>query len=181
MNGNGNKFKGNKQKKAKRTRKEMHAKFDESMDTYGKIVASQGGKHLSVLLLGDTDMKPIMASVRGIHHKKVYFKKDDFVVIRHNGNLHEIWGHVDDSEIRRVREEFNRFENNGNQSSIIFQDNNKLYPSSSSEEDNNNKNGKTIPQVAAQKFKPVLPDSNSSSSKSSDESSSDSDIDINKL
>jgi len=155
---NGNKFKGNKQKKGRRTRKEMFAKYDDSSDTYGKIIASQGGKHMSVLLLGDTDKKPVSASVRGIHHKKVYFKKDDIVVIRHSGNLCEIWGYVDESEIRRVRDDFNRFENNGNQSSIIFQDTNKLYPSSSSS-DEDDKTGKVLPQQT----KPLFPDSNSSS------------------
>jgi hypothetical protein len=169
---NGNKFKGNKQKKGRRMRKEMFAKYDDSSDTYGKIVASQGGKHMSVLLLGDTEKKPITASVRGIHHKKVYFKKDDMVVIRNNDNLYEIWGHVDDSEIRNVRDEFNRFENNGNQSSIIFQDTNKLYPSSSSDEDE-----EKLGKVAPQQSKPIFPDSNSSEDSSNEKTKSGDDSD----
>lgn len=175
---NGNKFKGNKQKKGRRTRKEMFAKYDDSSDSYGKILASQGGKHMSVLLLGDAEKKPIMATVRGIHHKKVYFKKDDLVVIRHSENLYEIWGHVDESEVRRVRDEFNRFENDGNQSSIIFRDNNNIYPSSDDEEDNRS--------VVPQKPRSMLPSSSSSSSSSDksgsdEESSSDSEIDITTL
>jgi len=182
---NGNKFKGNKQKKGRRGRKEMFASYDEESDTYGKIVGSQGGKHLSVLLLGDAEQKPIMASVRGIHHKKVYFKKDDLVVVRHNGNLYEIWGYIDESEIRRVREDFNRFENNGNQSSIIFQDKNNLYPSSDDDEE-----GDTIKEnvsansehIVPQQKLPTYPISCSSSENSSDsEETSSSDIDINTL
>lgn len=180
---NGNKFKGNKQKKGRRSRKEMFASYDEESDTYGKIIGSQGGKHLSVLLLGDAEQKPIMASVRGIHHKKVYFKKDDLVVVRHNGNLYEIWGHIDESEIRRVREDFNRFENNGNQSSIIFQDKNNIYPSS----DDDDEDGVTQSKVSVNSENIVPPQNlptypiscSSEDSIEADESSSD--IDINKL
>lgn len=184
---NGNKFKGNKQKKGRRGRKEMHADYDDTSDTYGKIVSVQGGKQLTVLLLDSIDKKPVTAHVRGIHHRRVYFKKDDLVVVRDCGNILEIWGYVNESEIRRVRDEFNTYENDGNQNSIIFREANSIYPSSSEEEEKQNDN-----IVPPQQNQPTFPVSDSSEENSSEfeletkqieaeESSNDGSIDLNKL
>src|SRR5579872_6350206 len=129
---NGNKFKGNKQKKGGRTRKEVYSDFDQKTDRYGKIVGLEGGKGISVLLLDSTDGKPVRAAIRGIHHKKVWFKKDDIVVVRGE----EIWGKVNDNEVNRIRRQFDTIEGGkGDKSSIIFRDVNDFNDDDDDEED----------------------------------------------
>lgn len=137
---NGNKFKGNKPKKSGRGRKEVYSDFNQSTDHYGKIVSLEGGKGVSVLLLDNTDGKPIHASIRGIHHKKVWFKKEDIVVIRGS----EVWGKVSDSELNRVRRDFDRLEGKGDSSTIVFKDANELDDDSDEEE-----NTKKVPVHSA--------------------------------
>lgn len=119
---NGNKFKGNKPKKSGRGRKEVYSEFDSSTDHYGRIVTLEGGKGVSVLLLDNTDGKPVHVTIRGIHHKKVWFKKDELVVVRGS----ELWGKVSDGELNRVRRDFDRLEGKGDSSAIVFRDANDL-------------------------------------------------------
>ena len=114
---NGNKFKGNKPKKSGRRRKEVYSEFDSNTDHYGRIVTLEGGKGISVLLLDNTDGKPIHVTIRGIHHKKVWFKKDELVVVRGS----ELWGKVSEGELNRVRRNFDRLEGKGDGNAIVFQ------------------------------------------------------------
>ena len=116
---NGNKFKGNKQKKSGRGRKEVYSEFDPNTDQYGKIVTMEGGKGVSVIILNSPDGKPIHVAIRGIHHKKVWFKKEDLVVVRGS----EIWGKVSDGEMNRVRRYFDIFEGRGDNGMVMFRDN----------------------------------------------------------
>jgi translation initiation factor IF-1 len=130
---NGNLFKGNTQKKkGGRARKEVYCDtFDSTTDHYGKVVNLEGGKGVSVLLLDSIDGKPVHVTIRGIHHKKVWFKKEDLVVVRGS----ELWGKVSDSEANRVRRNFDRLEGKGDSSSIIFRDTNELDDDDEDDED----------------------------------------------
>ncbi|VBB17810.1 hypothetical protein YASMINEVIRUS_273 [Yasminevirus sp. GU-2018] len=132
---NGNRLKGNKGKKGRRGRKEEHADFDPATDSFGKIISGLGSCQMSVQLLDEPNAKPVNAHIRGIHRGKLFFKKDDYVVIRHNGNLREIWGRVSEGDIRRVREDFAKIEGKGDKSSVIFRDANDLEDDESDEED----------------------------------------------
>lgn len=135
---NGNKMKGNSQKKGGRTKKEIYTDFDPTTDRYGKILNLIGGKHVSVLLLNDTDNKPICANIRGIHHKKVWFRKDDLVVVRGTGNIVEIWGKVSEEEYNDIKRKFDLKENKGNTDNLIFQENDNESDSDSDSDVENN-------------------------------------------
>lgn len=119
---NGNMFKGNNQQKGRRRKKEVNAEFDPETDSYGKIVSGLGNCKMGVQLLNEpsTAEKPVHASIRGIHKNKVYYKKGDLVVIRHNANIYEIWGMVSDHESRKIRDEFDRSDGKGDSSIITF-------------------------------------------------------------
>jgi hypothetical protein len=134
---NGNKFKGNKPKKSGRGRKEVYADFNPKTDHYGRIVNIEGGKHVSVVLLDSPDTKPISATIRGIHHKKVWFKKDDLVIVRDNGNMPELWGKVSENECNKVRRFFDKNSTQGNNDANIFQNANDSDDEEGEDEDEN--------------------------------------------
>lgn len=146
---NGNKFKGNKPKKSGRGRKEVYSDFDASTDHYGRIVTLEGGKGVSVLLLDNTDGKPVHVTIRGIHHKKVWFKKDELVVVRGS----ELWGKVSDGELNRVRRDFDRLEGKGDSSAIVFRDANDLDDDEDEED-----TAKKVPAQPARNFTLDAPD-----------------------
>jgi hypothetical protein len=108
--GNGNRLKGNNQKKTARARgrKDVNVDFDKDTDQYAQVINMQGGKHMTVLPLGNKDKEYIRATIRGIHHKKVWFKVDDFVVIRTDGNLVEVQGKASEYDINMVKKEFEK-------------------------------------------------------------------------
>lgn len=119
--GNGNKFKGNKAKKG-RGRKNVYAEFDSKTDQYARVQSIEGGKHLKVIPLNSIDNKPIVAMIRGIHHKRVWFKKDDLVVITGDANLMEVVGKVNEGDVSKLRTKFDKLE--GGQTDTIFIDEN---------------------------------------------------------
>jgi hypothetical protein len=128
--GNGNKFKGNKQTKGVRNRKRMIADFNSGTDRYAKIVSLEGGRHAMVLPLDSTDNKPISVMIKGIHHKKIWFKRDDLVVIRDG----EIEGRVNDTDRNKVQREFDKLD--GDKSShFIFQNDNEFSDDENSGEE----------------------------------------------
>lgn len=117
---NGNIFKGNKKKKGRHSRKEEFAIFDEKTDQYAKVIGMQGGKHMTVQpasLNGET----VHATISGKHHKKVWFKKDDYVVISitPNSSYVEVVGRVHESELKKVRAMFDKSDGTKD-SSYIF-------------------------------------------------------------
>jgi hypothetical protein len=155
---NGNIFKGNKPKKGGRGKKEMYAEFNENTDQYGKIVSKQGGKHMSVLLLNDPSKTPVHATIRGIHHKRVYMNVDDFVIVRGNGNLYEIWGKVPDSDVSRVRRDFVMAEGDDSNKNFIFQRKNEMLLDDDDIDDDNEKEHKEKPKGSI--LVPKQPDRN---------------------
>ncbi len=136
--GNGNKFKGNKAKKGGRGRKNVYAEFDSKTDQYAKVHSIEGGKHLKVIPLNSIDNKPIVALIRGIHHKRVWFKKDDLVVITGTATLMEVVGKVNEGDASKVRTKFDKLD--GGKTDNIFIDENEF-----SDEELNDEN-KIIPQ-----------------------------------
>lgn len=135
--GNGNKFKGNKAKKGGRGRKNVYAEFDSKTDQYARVYSIEGGKHLKVIPLNSADNKPIVALIRGIHHKKVWFKKDDLVVITGDSSLMEVVGRVNEGDVSKIRTKFDKLD--GGKTDAIFIDENDF--SDQETEDN-----KIIPQ-----------------------------------
>jgi len=119
--GNGNKFKGNKAKKGGRGRKNVYAEFDPKTDQYARVYSIEGGKHLKVVPLNNTESKPIVALIRGIHHKRVWFKKDDIVVITGDSNLMEVVGKVNEGDVTKVRTKFDKLE--GGRDTIFIDEN----------------------------------------------------------
>jgi hypothetical protein len=113
---NGNKFKGNKQKKEERGGKRF-ANFDTRLDQYARIVNIDGGRHMTVLPLDSIDKKTISVIIPGRFHKRVWFKKDEIIIIA-NG---EVRGKVTENEMNRIRAKFDKLEGDQN-NSLIFGD-----------------------------------------------------------
>jgi translation initiation factor IF-1 len=101
---NGNFVKGNIQHKKRRNQKEIYADFCSDTDVYAKVIKKEGGKQMRVQLLGEK--KHAIATLRGIHHKKMWLNPDDLIIIRKNGNLMEIWGKVPDQYARDIQKLF---------------------------------------------------------------------------
>ena len=120
--GNGNALKGNNQKKiARKIRKDEKVEFDSELDQYARVVCIQGGKHVTVHPLGNAEKDYISANIRGIHHKKVWFKPDDFVVIRNIENFVEIQGKVTDADMVNVKQTYEKlFKKNDRDTDIGF-------------------------------------------------------------
>lgn len=83
-------------------------------------MARQGGKHVSVLLLDDPKKTPVQANIRGIHHKKVWFNAGEFVIVRGNGNIYELWGKVPDCDVNRIKRDFEKHNGDNNTGNFIF-------------------------------------------------------------
>lgn len=113
--GNGNKFKGNNEKKAARGRKNQFADFNQGNDQYAKIISIEGGRHLKVVPLDSIDNQPMMVLMKGVHHKKVWFKKDEIIVISDG----EVKGRVNENEMRKIRTRFD-IKDNDKDNSLIF-------------------------------------------------------------
>ena len=103
LHGNGNKFKGTRGKKG---RVNAYADYDPQTDQYARIASIEGGKHMTVLPLNGAARLP--ALIRGIHHKKVWFKKDDIVVITVTSGMCEVKGKAQEQELGRVRMQFDK-------------------------------------------------------------------------
>ena len=103
LHGNGNKFKGTRGKKG---RVNAYADYDAQTDQYARVASIEGGKHMTVLPLNGAARLP--ALIRGIHHKKVWFKKDDIVVITVTSGMCEVKGKAQEQEIGRVRIQFDK-------------------------------------------------------------------------
>jgi hypothetical protein len=140
---NGNKLKGNNQKKGVRGKKEVYAVFDENTDKYAKIIARQGGKHVSVIILGDQKKTPVQVMIRGIHHKKVYMMVNDIVIIRGT----EVWGKVPDSDANRIKREFNKREGSEDTGNIIFQNENEINSDDEDENPKSRTKSRTTPNI----------------------------------
>lgn len=110
---NGNKFKGNNKKKGFR-KKNPYTDFDETIDEYAKVLSLQGGKHLTVQLLSDTKDKTVSAIIKGSHHRKIWYKKDELVIVRSMGNLYEVQGKISNDELKIIQQQFDKLEGNTN-------------------------------------------------------------------
>ena len=107
--GNGNKFKGNKQKKASRARKSAVVGLDESVDQYAVVDRLMGGNHIEVKTLKDD--KPVMVSIPGRFYKRVWFNKGDVVIIsKIIDNLFEIKGKVAENELLKLKSQFDKLD-----------------------------------------------------------------------
>jgi hypothetical protein len=111
---NGNLFKGNKKKKGGRKRKEEFADFNPLTDQYAKIIRLEGGKHMTVQPLNAPKGTTLQAIISGKHHKKVWFKKEEIIVISTTpgSNYTEVVGRVKHSELKKVRAKFDELEDN---------------------------------------------------------------------
>jgi translation initiation factor IF-1 len=118
---NGNKFKGNNAKKSFR-KKNPYIDFDEKLDEYGKVLSMQGGKHLTVQLLDNSKGKTVSAIIKGIHHRKIWYAKDELVIIRPLGNLYEVQGKVAEDDIKAIQRRFDKLEGNNNGLCVLNDD-----------------------------------------------------------
>lgn len=148
--GNGNNVKGNIVKKRARKKKATQAELDPDCDQYAKVISPEGGKHLRVMPLGSYDKKTVAVDIPGRFHKKVWFNKDDIIVITHASKdtsgrqKFEVKGRVGDGEVARIRTKFDRMDGDGT-NALIFGDVDNL----SDDEDDNKK----IPMQPIRKFK----------------------------
>ena len=117
---NGNKFKGNKGKKGWR-KKNPNSIFDEKVDEYAKVISLQGGKHLTIQLL-DSKEKHVSALIKGSHHRKIWYKKEELIIVRFLENLYEVQGKVSAEETKTIQRLFDKLDGNDN-NDIIFDDN----------------------------------------------------------
>lgn len=136
--GNGNKFKGNKAKKGKK-RKNPYATFDEKFDQYAKVVNMQGGKHMTVQPLDNLNGCTVLAIIKGKHHRKVWYNKDELIVIRNigkrdnNKDLYEVQGKVQVQENSAVRNKFDKLQGDED-NNYIFADDDEISDSDSSDD-----------------------------------------------
>lgn len=128
---NGNRVKGTK---GRHKRKEVHAAFDPETDSYARVISGLGNCQMSVQLLDDPSAKPVNAHIRGIHRGKLFFRPETFVVVRHSGNIREIWGFVPECDVRKVQADFAKVNGKEDKSSIIFRDANEIDDLSSDDE-----------------------------------------------
>lgn len=133
---NGNKFKGNKGKKGRR-RKNPYADFDEKTDQYAKVLSMQGGKHMTVQPLDNPNGETVSAIIKGSHHRKIWYRKDELIVIRTIGQLVEVQGKVPMDEINSIRQKFDMLEG-GDNCRLVFGDVDNV---SDSDDDNGSGSG----------------------------------------
>jgi hypothetical protein len=107
---NGNKFKGNQVKKSKR-KEEFVMDYDIEKDKYAVVTGILGGNHLQADIIEGDKRKQVRARIMGIHYRKVYFKKDDLIVVNCDGNIFEVRGRVNDNEIDNVKKQFTKSQN----------------------------------------------------------------------
>lgn len=129
---NGNKFKGNNTKKSFR-KKNPYSDFDEKTDEYAKILSLQGGKHLTAQLLDNAKDKIVNALIKGSHHRKIWYKKDELIILRSFGNLYEVQGKVSEDEIKTIQRRFDMLEGNAD-NSFTFDDDLNLDGSDNSKQ-----------------------------------------------
>lgn len=149
--GNGNKFKGNKGKKGRR-RKNPYADFDPDVDRYGKVIELMGGSHVRVQPIDCEEKDAVQARIPGKFYKKIWFKKDDFVVITQiSNNLSELKGKVSESDINKVRGKFDKM-SNGDSSNVIRFAGEDYSDSDEDNEDIEDSKKNSKKQIAPQRF-----------------------------
>lgn len=121
MSKNGNLFKGNNQKKVMRGKKDEHVEFRSDTDQFAKVLAIEGGKIVRVVTANGDTKQEVRVVISGKHYKKIWFKKDDIVVICDG----EIRGKVSDKDFSKARTELSKIniecENtNTNENEICF-------------------------------------------------------------
>ena len=125
------------------------------------------------------DGKPVHVNIRGIHHKKVWYKKDDLVVIRGM----EIWGKVSESDYSRVKRSFELLEGKGDASNIEFGDEGDDHDESDGDGEDDDV-AVTKPTLKVVKKLPEVKANNAQLfgvTKNADESDSDSEINIDAI
>jgi len=147
--GNGNRLKGNAQKKANRSNKNTSIGFDDTVDQYALIERLVGGKHIEVKTLKNN--KIVMVIIPGRFYKRVWFNKGEIVIITQVAeNMLEIKGKVREEDLQKIRYRFDKMDraNGDTRDMIQFGD----YEDSDAEEvdENNekteNKSNKFIPK-----------------------------------
>lgn len=123
---NGNIYKGNRQQKEERRKKnkEQHKKSSivnsvSGDESYAFVDSLLGGKHVRVTMIDGADNKSVIAVIPGRFYKRVWFKKDDVVIVSENGNLREIKGKASESEASTIRSKFGRDKDSN---ALVFED-----------------------------------------------------------
>jgi len=148
--GNGNRLKGNAQKKASRTNKNSSTSFDDTTDQYGLIERLVGGRHIEVKTLKNN--KPIMANIPGRFYKRVWFNKGDIVIVTQVAeNMLEIKGKPSEDDLPKIRYQFDKMDRaNGDSRGIIqfgdYDDSDDEEAAESNNEKTENKSNKFIPK-----------------------------------
>jgi len=146
--GNGNRFKGNQQKKTGRAKKNAIADFDKDNDMYVRVVSIEGGKHLSVLPLDSSDKKTIMAVIPGKFHKKVWFRKEDILIVTKSGNICEVKGKIDEGSLSKIKSQFEKMDSGNNSDSMVFGNDNDDSDDDEKKDDNTKSDSKTKKEEA---------------------------------
>ena len=95
--------------------------FDEKTDEYAKVLSLQGGKHLTAQLLDSSKDKIVSAVIKGSHHRKIWYTKDDYIIVRPFENLYEVQGKVPDDYVKTIQNKFDKLDKKSN-TSYIFED-----------------------------------------------------------
>jgi hypothetical protein len=140
--GNGNKVKGNNEKKVARNRKKQVIAYDESIHKFARVVSLDGGKHLKAIPQDSLDKTPLDYLISGKHHKRVWFRKDDIIVVADG----EVLGKLDwceNIEINKIKHIFEKIDG-GNTGIEFYNDDN--YTSDEEENENDDGTVKVMPQ-----------------------------------
>jgi len=116
---NGNKFKGNQVRKSKR-KDEYVYDFNIETDKYAIVSGIVGGNHLLADIFEGNNKKQVRARIMGIHYRKVFYKKDDIIVINCDGNIYEVRGRVNENDIDNIKKQFVKQTDNENTDDIGF-------------------------------------------------------------
>lgn len=146
--GSGNKFKGNKQTKGGRGKKNATAKFDEDTDINAIVESNLGGAHLKMINIKDG--RSFRATIPGKFRKKIWFKAGDAVVVtKVMDNVFEIKGKISDFDMAKIRGQIEKLnQQNGDiKCNIHFGDENDVF--SESDDDDETEVTKPIPKDRA--------------------------------
>jgi len=114
---NGNKTKGNQGRKA---RKDAIVYFDDTQDQYARIEKLNGVNHVDCLTLKGE--KNILQNViiPGKFYKRVWFKIGDIVIVQPVEEKYEIKGRPDESEIKKLKDQFEKISSSKGDSKTII-------------------------------------------------------------
>ncbi len=148
---NGNRFKGNTQKKGKKN--PFITDFDANLDRYAQVVDKKGGTQVEVAPI-DANGQKVYVRIPGKFYKKVWFNRGDIVVItKVTDNMEEIKGKAPEHELNKLKNQFDKMNLDlGDVKNIVkfAESDDDSDESDDDDENDNKKKGKRVIKIPPQ-------------------------------